>query len=151
MVLNWGRFCPPPRKHLAMSEDDSSQLWGVLLASGGSRSQGCFQHPTVHRAAPAPKSPQAPNVSSTEAEKPACVWVVHNAKSTLWRQRSPTPHSSEVPIQLSAAEPVFLCPVTQGKLSLPSKSSINICRMNRGKMDEKHVQSLQLTIPNSGF
>lgn len=53
-----------------MSGDNFAQLWGVPLVSSGSEARNIAKHPTMHREAPRTKDPPAPDVSSTEVEKP---------------------------------------------------------------------------------
>lgn len=61
VVLDWGQFCPPPSRHLAMSGDISSHTVGRSAASIELVEATDTAKPlTVHRSAPHHKELSSP-------------------------------------------------------------------------------------------
>lgn len=95
-------------------------------ARGASNIQQCTG-PPPHRKALRPQMSAVSRLRNRHVSRLSTTQRVHSGGRGATHPTAPRfPFSSQ-------QQSPFSCPVTQGKLSLPSKSSINMCRMNRGK------------------
>lgn len=133
MFLTGGDFATPLQPgNVAMSGDNFAQRWGVPPVSSGSEARNIAKHPTMHREAPR-KDPPAPDVRSTEVEKPwkrftgrvSGLSTKSNAATEAERQLCAS-ELGGIPHRSPQGSPVHACRPVQTQDQLLQKNSINI-------------------------